>query len=126
MWWCDPNNFYNVIYSLSLYNNIYIIYSVYLHISDRVRMSVSVAQLISGIKALPEETKMKMAAVIGAIVADAASLPLQWIYDDKVMEGIHIMLSHATFNKLFVQKMQEVVGSKDPEFWPESHCPFFR
>ena len=21
--------------------------------------------------------------------------------------------------------MQEVVGSKDPEFWPESHCPFF-
>ena len=52
-------------------------------------MSVSVAQLISGIKALPEETKMKMAAVIGAIVADAASLPLQWIYDDKVMEDIH-------------------------------------
>lgn len=48
-------------------------------------MSVSVTQLISGIKALPEETKMKMAAVIGAIVADAASLPLQWIYDDKVL-----------------------------------------
>jgi len=68
-------------------------------------MSVSVTQLISGIKALPEETKMKMSAVIGAIVADAASLPLQWIYD--------------------VKKMQEVVGNKDPEFWPESHCPFF-
>ena len=49
-------------------------------------MSVSVTQLVSGIKALPEETKMKMAAVIGAVVADAASLPLQWIYDDKVMD----------------------------------------
>lgn len=68
-------------------------------------MSVSVTQLISGIKALPEETKMKMSVVIGAIVADAASLPLQWIYDDK--------------------KMKEVVGDKEPEFWPESHCPFF-
>ena len=81
-------NFYNVILPSCLYN-ICIIYSVYLHISDRVRMSVSVTQLISGIKALPEETKMKMSAVIGAIVADAASLPLQWIYDDKVMDKRH-------------------------------------
>ena len=47
-------------------------------------MSVSVGQLISGIRGLPEETGRKMAAVIGAVVADAASLPLQWIYDDKV------------------------------------------
>ena len=47
-------------------------------------MSVSVGQLISGIRGLPEETSRKMAAVIGAVVADAASLPLQWIYDDKV------------------------------------------
>ena len=74
----------------SLLYNIYIIYSVYLHISDRVRMSVSVTQLISGIKALPEETKRKMSAVIGAIVADAASLPLQWIYDVKVMDRRHV------------------------------------
>ena len=48
-------------------------------------MSVSVGQLISGIRGLPEETSRKMAAVIGAVVADAASLPLQWIYDDKVV-----------------------------------------
>jgi len=68
-------------------------------------MSVSVSQLISGIKALPDDTKRKMSAVIGAVVADAASLPLQWIYDDK--------------------KMKEIVGDKNPEFWPESHCPFF-
>ena len=38
-------------------------------------MSVSVGQLISGIRGLPEETSRKMAAVIGAVVADAASLP---------------------------------------------------
>ena len=48
-------------------------------------MSVSVGQLISGIRGLPEEASRKMAAVIGAVVADAASLPLQWIYDDKVV-----------------------------------------
>ena len=48
-------------------------------------MSVSVGQLISGIRGLPEDTRRKMAAVIGAVVADAASLPLQWIYDDKVV-----------------------------------------
>ena len=50
-------------------------------------MSVSVGQLISGIRGLPEETSRKMAAVIGAVVADAPSLPLQWIYDDKVRGG---------------------------------------
>jgi len=68
-------------------------------------MTVSVSQLISGIKAMPDETKRKMSAIIGAAVADAASLPLQWIYDDK--------------------KMKDVVGDKSPEFWPESNCPFF-
>ena len=47
-------------------------------------MSLSVSQLVSGIKAMPEPTKRKLSAIIGAVVADAASLPLQWIYDDKV------------------------------------------
>ena len=73
--------------------------------SHCVTMSLSVSHLIAGIKAMPEETKMKMASVIGAVVADAASLPLQWIYSD--------------------EKMKEVVGDKSPEFWPESHCPFY-
>ena len=68
-------------------------------------MSLSVGHLIAGIKALPEETKMKMSSIIGAVVADAASLPLQWIYS--------------------AEKMKEVVGDKSPEFWPESHCPFY-
>ena len=55
-------------------------------------MSVSVGQLISGIRGLPEETSRKMAAVIGAVVADAASLPLQWIYDNKVRGGNRLVL----------------------------------
>ena len=46
-------------------------------------MSLSVSQLIQGIKAMPDETKRRIAAIIGAAVADAASLPLQWIYDDE-------------------------------------------
>ena len=58
-------------------------------------MSVSVGQLISGIRGLPEETSRKMAAVIGAVVADAASLPLQWIYDDKVRGGNRCNRWHA-------------------------------
>ena len=69
-------------------------------------MSVSVSQLISGIKALPEDTKRKMSAVIGAVVADAASLPLQWIYDDKEIlsdkYGIHsrnLFYSHLYFSQ---------------------------
>jgi hypothetical protein len=47
----------------------------------------------------------RVSAVVGALVADAASVPLQWIYEDATMRGI--------------------VGDRQPEFWPESHCPFF-
>jgi len=47
----------------------------------------------------------KVAVVLGALVADAASLPLEWIYKD--------------------DKMKEIVGSDNPEFWKECHCPFF-
>ena len=32
--------------------------------------------------------------------------PLQWIYD--------------------VDKLKAIVGDKDPVFWPESKCPFFK
>ena len=33
-------------------------------------------------------------------------VPLQWIYD--------------------VDKLKGIVGDKDPVFWPESKCPFFK
>jgi len=61
--------------------------------------------LISAVSALPDPAKKRVSAVLGAVVADAASLPLQWIYKDATM--------------------QEIVGEKNPEFWPESKCPFF-
>jgi len=47
----------------------------------------------------------KVAAILGAIVADAASLPLEWIYKD--------------------DKMKEIVGDSNPEFWKECHVPFY-
>ena len=66
---------------------------------------MSVSKLVSGVAAMPEEAKRKISCIIGAVVADAASLPLEWIYKDDTMT--------------------EIVGEKNPEFWPESHCPFY-
>jgi len=68
-------------------------------------MSQNLRNLISGVKAMPEDAKRKISCVLGAVVADAASLPLEWIYKDATMT--------------------EIVGDKNPEFWPESHCPFY-
>ncbi|XP_023325893.1 crystallin J1A [Eurytemora carolleeae] len=47
----------------------------------------------------------RVSAVLGSIVADAASLPLEWIYKDSTMK--------------------EIVGDNNPEFWKECKCPFF-
>jgi len=66
---------------------------------------MSVSRLVAGVVGLPEESKKKISSIIGAVVADAASLPLEWIYQD--------------------DKMKEIVGDSNPEFWPESKCPFF-
>jgi len=54
---------------------------------------------------MPNEAKRRISAILGATVADAASLPLEWIYKGDTMK--------------------EIVGDKNPEFWPESKCPFF-
>jgi len=66
---------------------------------------MSVSKLVAGVAAMPEEAKRKISCILGAVVADAASLPLEWIYKDSTMT--------------------EIVGDKNPEFWPESHCPFY-
>jgi len=68
-------------------------------------MSLSLSQLVSGVTAMPEPCKKKISCVLGSVVADAASLPLEWIYQ--------------------AARMEDLVGNKDPEFWPESHCPFY-
>lgn len=64
-----------------------------------------VSSLVKSISALPDPTKKRVSAILGAVVADAASLPLDWIYDDA--------------------KMKEIVGTSDPEFWEECKSPFF-
>jgi len=46
----------------------------------------SVEHLIQMVASLPKETSRKISALVGAVVADAASLPLQWIYED--MENV--------------------------------------
>jgi len=66
---------------------------------------MSVSKLLIDVAALPELAKRKVSCILGAVVADAASLPLEWIYKD--------------------QTMLDIVGDKNPEFWPESHCPFY-
>jgi hypothetical protein len=45
------------------------------------------------------------AAILGGFVADAATMPLHWIYD--------------------VEKIKELVGDKNPEFFSPPSCPFY-
>jgi len=62
-------------------------------------------KLVNDVAQMPAGAKRKISAILGAVVADAASLPLEWIYKD--------------------EDMQDIVGSNPPEFWPSSHCPFY-
>lgn len=63
--------------------------------------------LITKVSNLNVETSKKVSAFLGAVVGDAASLHLEWIYDQA--------------------KVLDIVGGKDkdPAFWPDSHVPFF-
>ena len=63
--------------------------------------------LITKVSNLNVETSRKVSAFLGAVVGDAASLHLEWIYDQA--------------------KVLDIVGGKDkePAFWPDSHVPFF-
>ena len=44
----------------------------------------SLDEQLEEIKTLPKMTQKKIAVIMGTIVADAASTPLLWIYDEKV------------------------------------------
>ena len=58
------------------------------------------------ISSLSPKGQRKIGAFVGAIVADAASLHLEWIYNQK--------------------KVSKIVGeNKDPAYWEEDHNPFF-
>lgn len=66
---------------------------------------MTLEKLVSGVAAMPAEAKRKISAILGAVVGDAASLPLEWIYKD--------------------EDMQAIVGDNPPEFWPSCHNPFY-
>lgn len=67
---------------------------------------MTVEQLVSHVSTLPTESQRKIGSVIGAVVGNAASVPLEWLYTD--------------------EEMQAAVGDNTtPEFWPTCHCPFY-
>ena len=69
-----------------------------------VRMQLE--KLIAKVDSLDDLSSRKVSALVGAIVADAACLHLEWIYDqDKVLK----IVDH----------------HPEPAFWPENHNPFF-
>ena len=67
---------------------------------------MSVSTTLASIASIPNAVaKRKIAALVGSIVADAAALHLEWVYDQDALD--------------------KTVGDKNPEFWPESKCPFY-
>lgn len=71
-------------------------------------MSGSVSSMVKQLTAqLTPLQQRKVACLLGAAVADAASRPLHWIYD--------------------LDLLNQAVSSnpEKPEFWPENHSPFY-
>lgn len=61
--------------------------------------------LIGRMRKLTPVHQRAVAAVVGSAVADAASRPMHWLYDR--------------------EKLENIVGSDDPAFWPVSISPFY-
>ena len=49
-------------------------------------MSADIEPMLSEISELAELTQRKIACLVGAIVGDGASSPVQWVYDQQVSE----------------------------------------
>ena len=64
-----------------------------------------VAELVSRVRALPILQQRCVAALLGATVADAATRPLHWIYNQTLLD--------------------DIVGLEHPEFWPVNKSPFY-
>ena len=56
---------------------------------------------------LDEKKQRKVAAILGAVVADAAARPLHWVYDNKELQS-------------YIEQVWET-----PEFLPENKSPFY-
>ena len=69
-------------------------------------MSKTILDLIKEVNKLPDIKQRGISAIVGATVADAATRPFHWVYNQ--------------------QQLDNIIGdSKTPEFWPESKCPFY-
>ena len=62
----------------------------------------------------PDHEQRKIAALVGACVADAASRPLHWVYDMEALEKY--------LNVTFDDNIDRI---KQPEFYPENKSPFY-
>lgn len=62
-------------------------------------------EILTAFHQLPIKSQRAVAAVVGSMVADAATRPTHWLYD--------------------AEKMLKTIGSSNPEFWPENLSPFY-
>lgn len=58
-------------------------------------------------KIMATEQERRIAAVVGSLVADAAAVPLHWVYKTDKLDSI-------------------VEGAEDVGFWETSQCPFYK
>ncbi len=68
-------------------------------------MSSKLKALIEKVAELEPVVSRKVAAMVGASIADACSVRLEWIYSQ--------------------QRMDKIIGDKDPTFWPDCHSPYY-
>jgi len=70
-------------------------------------------KLLELAKSLPEREQLKVAAVVGACVGDAAARPLHWVYDMSALNRYLKNDGHGTDR------------TQEPEFFPENRSPFY-
>jgi len=70
-------------------------------------------KLLDLAKSLPEKDQLKVAAVVGACVGDAAARPLHWVYDMSAL------------NKYLKNDGQGTDRTQSPEFFPDNRSPFY-
>eukprot|EP00731_Ephydatia_muelleri_P038458 Em0769g2a len=63
--------------------------------------------LLDRAKALPKDKQRRVAAILGAVIADAAAQPVHWVYDEDALK-------------------EALKGHAQPEFLPQSVNPYYR
>lgn len=94
--------------------------------SDISTKHSSIGFLLQEISHLPAESRRKISSVLGAVVADAASVPLQWIYEGADSSGILGNISPTLYpSRKWKISKEGVEGEGSPAFYPTSHSPIF-